>query len=213
MANGKSGAFGSRKGIPTPPVLVQGNVMQMSSNPKPWFADFDSMAAQCTALTTSPGMVLDYMENVELMAKVDRNELNAPLLVLTNHVRAQKERLAALVAETNRLRDEVKHITPEGSLPLLQHGEDFQNFMNDWTRIVFFAMDKVFDIFRAVGEEIPYVCPDSPGFSKVTASQMTRQEVVEAQELSFGDLQAAVAADEAAAAQPVAEAPSISKSE
>lgn len=181
MAKHSSGAFGSRKGIPQKPVRVQANTLQFGSDPAPWFADFDRLHAEANALTTSAGMVLPYVQNGELLAKIDRSLLNNDVQGLTNHVAAMKGRLALLKQTGEELRTKVTRITVEVVPELLEHAESYQLFMNDWTRIVLFAVDNVLEHFRVQGEEIPYVCPFHPGFkAAVAASQMNAAQFEQA---------------------------------
>lgn len=203
MANGKRGAFGSRRGIKTPAVMVQGNQLRVAKDPAPWFADFDSLAAQCTALTTSPAMILPFFGDAELMAKVDRQGVNQAMLTLTEQVKQQKERLAGLVAETKAMREGVpaegdkparapiKQVTQDNTIELLNHGEQFQTFMDDWLRVVYFAMDKVLDFFRALGQDIPVLCPYAQGFVK-TEGNMTQEELRAATSVGIDELAAEV---------------------
>lgn len=180
MSRHKQGSFGSRKGINRPAVMVQGNNLQFSTDPKPWFADFDSLHANALSLTVSPGMVLDYVQNPELNSRVNAAATDADLKVLLEHVRAYKGRLALLKQETEDLRAKVTKITPEVSIDLMNHAEKFELFTHDWAKVVLFAQDKVLDHFRAIGLTIPYVCPYSEGFSKATPNQMTAAELDDA---------------------------------
>jgi hypothetical protein len=207
MANGKSGAFGSRKGIKTPAVMVQGNQLRVAKDPAPWFADFDSLAAQCTALTTSPAMIMPYFGDAELMAKIDRQGVNDATKALMEQIKQQKERLAALVAETKAMREGVPamdgkparapitKVTQDNTIELLNHGEQFQTFMDDWLRIIYFSMDKVLDFFRALGQDIPVLCPYSQGFVK-TEQNMTPEELKAASGASLDELAAEVAEED-----------------
>lgn len=181
MGKDRSGTFGSRNGIPTPAVLVQGNNLQFNNDPKPWFADLDHLAAEATALTTSAGMVIPFVSNGELVIKVDRVALNADLVILNTHVAAMLGRLALLKADTEKYRETIKKIRPDSVPTLLNHAEFFQLFMNDWTRIAFFAMDNVLEHFRKVGVDIPYICPYSPGYrGAVSANQMSAEQFEQA---------------------------------
>lgn len=191
MASKQSGAFGSRKGIPLPPVAIQGNNLKFSNDPKPWIADYRTLGAQATALTTSAGMVLRYVQS-DLLAKTDVVKLNADLVVLKDHVAAYKGRLALLNAETDKIESETPKITMNKVPELLNHAEAFQIFMNDWARVVMFAADKVLDHFRAVGEDIAYVCPYSEGFQKAVGEhQMDAATFEAAQVTTAEDLQEA----------------------
>lgn len=181
MSKHKSGAFGSRKGIAQPAVRVQGNNLQFSSDPAPWFADFDRLGLEASALTTSAGMVLTFVTDQELLKLVNRVTLNDDLLVLNSHVAALKGRLEILKGETNELRAKVKKINLDSVQLLLNHGEALSDFMNDWTRIAMFSVDTVLEHFRKVGVDIPYLCPFSPGFEKpVGSNQMTATQFAEA---------------------------------
>jgi len=200
MAKNKGGSFGSRKGVRTPPVMVQGNTMRFSKDPSPWFADFDSLAAQCTSLTTSPGILLNFINDAELMAKVDRDALNTSILAMNELILKEKTRLKDLKEETRILREgapadgdkpareAITRITQDNTIPLLDHGEQFQLFMNDWVNVIYFALDECLQHFRAVGAEIPVLCPRSPGFFK-TEGTMTADELKKAQEISLTELQ------------------------
>lgn len=207
MANGKSGSFGSRKGIKTPAVMVQGNQLRVAKDPAPWFADFDSLAAQCTALTTSPAMILPFFGDPDLMAKVDRHGVNQAMLTLTEQVKQQKERLADLVAETKAMREgapaegdkparePITRVTQDNTIELLNHGEQFQTFMDDWLRVVYFAMDKVLDYFRALGEDIPVLCPYAQGYVK-PESGLSQEELHAAANVGIDELAAEVAEED-----------------
>lgn len=180
MSRGKQGAFGSRKGIPQPAVLVHNNTLQCATNPYPWFADFDSMAAQCEALITGAAVVLPYVQDVTLRGHVDPRKLNTDLETLNGHVSAFKGRLSIIRSETEQLRASVQKIKPDLLPGLLDHGEKFQLFMNDFTRIAMYAADTVLDHFRPY-VEIPYTCPFHPGFTHaVTNHQMSAQQFEEA---------------------------------
>lgn len=177
MSKHSTGAFGSRKGIKHRPVSVQSNTLKFDNNPAPWFADFDRLHAEAVALTTTPAMVLPFVQNGELLNKVNATAVNADVQALVQHVGAMKGRLALLKSTTDDLRDRVTAINVEVIPELLNHAEAFQIFMNDWTRIVLFAQDSVLEHFRAIGEDIPYVCPFHPGFIKVaTPNQMSASQ-------------------------------------
>lgn len=199
MAKKQGGSFGSRKGVRTPAVMVQGNTMRFGKDPAPWFADFDSLAAQCTALTTSPAIVLTYIRNEELMGKVDRDALNESIRSMNELILREKTRLKALVAETKILREgapaegdqpareAITRVTQDNTIPLLDHGEKFQVFMNDWLRVIFFAIDQVLQHFRDAGEEIPLICPASPGYVETEAT-MAMEDVTKAQAIPFNEI-------------------------
>lgn len=188
MASKQSGAFGSRKGIKLPAVAIQGNNLKFGQDPKPWIADYRTLGSQATALTTSAGMVLRYI-NSELLAKTDVVKVNEDLIILKDHVKAYKGRLALLNAETDRIERETPRITLEKVPELLNHAEAFQIFMNDWAKVVMFAADKVLDHFRALGEDIAYVCPYSDGFQKAVGEhQMDAAQFEAAQNVTAEDL-------------------------
>lgn len=193
MASKQSGAFGSRKGIRKPAVMIQGNNLQFGHDPKPWIADYRMLGSQATALTTSAGMVLRYVQS-DLLAKTNVVKVNEDLIVLKNHVAAYKGRLALLNAETDKIERETPRITMEKVPELLNHAEAFQVFMNDWAKVVMFAADKVLDHFRAVGEDIAYVCPYSEGFQKAVgehqmdAATFEAAQVTTAEDLMGADL-------------------------
>lgn len=203
MAKKQGGSFGSRKGVRTPAVMVQGNTMRVGKDPAPWFADFDSLAAQCTALTTSPAIVLTYIRNEELMAKVDRDALNTSIQSMNELILREKNRLKALIAETKILREgapaegdqpareAITRVTQDNTIPLLDHGEKFQVFMNDWLRVIFFAIDQVLQHFRDAGEEVPIICPASPGYVQTEAT-LAMEEVTKAQAIPFNEIAAEV---------------------
>ena len=178
MANRRAGAFGSRKGIPQRPVMVQGNTLSVTKDPKPYFADYDHLQAQCTALTTSAGMVLTFLRDPELMARVNAQSLNETLKTFNEHVRSFKGRLAIIKNDTEQLRANVKAVTLDILPTLLDHTERYTDFMNDWTRIVMFSQDLVLDHFRPLGLDIPYLCPFSKGFDQAnaTTNQMTAEQ-------------------------------------
>lgn len=199
MATNKGGAFGSRKGLRLPPVAIQGNNLKFSNDPAPWFADFKTLHAQATALTTSAGVVMQYVDNAELIVKVNAQAVNTDLKVLVSHVTEFKARLAALDVKTKEYEAKFKKIRLESVTELLNHGEEFQVFMNDWTKVVMFAADVVLDHFRAIGEDIPFVCPFSPGFQKAVGEyQMDAQAFEEARVIDQQAIIDEVAAEDAA---------------
>jgi hypothetical protein len=180
MSKHNAGAFGSRKRAPASTVAVQGNTLTFDPDPRPYFADYASMALDCEALITSAGMVLPFVQS-ELVGQVNAGALNQDILILNTHTAAFKGRLAILRADTEELRARITYAGQDQVLELMNHAELFEIFMNDYTRVAMLSIDNVLEHFRKLGQDIPYVCPFSPGFRQAVGKfQMSSEQFAKA---------------------------------
>lgn len=142
--------------------VAQGNnlILGASAAKEAW-EDLDAINRECTAMTTAPGIVLNYTSNPELMAQVDAEQVDKDTASLTRMLMDKQQELIAI---RKRVKEHPQRAEKTGDhetsmVAALDMAEEYNQWIDSLSRTVYVATDTVLQHFRnaPLNMEIPVI--------------------------------------------------------